>query len=219
MPSDPVGVTLPNPRRVAFELNLRQFLPVLSEANLRLAASMAALLIAPYWAAAAVPPPPMPRWFAEARDNIAKVKAVIGGDWVGRDAPLNPSVELRVGTFGDTAPSFLLVERTSLESYGQFHKLSVLFYSADCHAYEMLSVDKLSEPGAANAGDCRRSFPIESHPDGSLSFQYSDWNNERVQVVVDKVHWRETRDTPGITEKRDIEFVRRAKKADWGSVQ
>jgi hypothetical protein len=139
----------------------------------------------------------MPRWFAEARDNIAKVKAVIGGDWVGRDAPLNPSVELRVGTFGDTAPSFLLVERTSLESYGQFHKLSVLFYSADCHAYEMLSVDKLSEPGAANAGDCRRSFPIESHPDGSLSFQYSDWNNERVQVVVDKVHWRETRDTAG----------------------
>jgi hypothetical protein len=161
----------------------------------------------------------MPRWFADARDNIARVKAVIGGDWVGRDAPLNPSVELRVGTFGDTAPSFLLVERTSFESYGQFHKLSVLFYSADCRAYEMLSVDKLSEPGSIMTGDCSRSFPIEFHPNDSLSFQYTDWNHERVNVLVNKECWRETRDTPRITGKREIQFVRSSKPGTWGSVQ
>jgi hypothetical protein len=192
---------------------------VLRFANLRLAAYIAAFVIAPFWAAAAVPPPPVPHWFSDARDNIAKVKAVMRGDWVGRDAPLNPSVELRVGTFGDMAPSFLLVERTSFESYGQFHKLSVLFYSADCHAYEMLSVDKLSEPAPVNTGDCSRSFPIELRPDGSLSFQYIDWNSERVRVVVEKEHWRETRDTPGTREKREILFVRRPKIGDWGSVQ
>lgn len=188
-------------------------------ANLWLAACSAALLIGPIRPAAAVPPAPMPRWFADARDNIARVKAVIGGDWVGRDAPLNPSVELRVGTFGDTAPSFLLVERTSFESYGQFHKLSVLFYSADCRAYEMLSVDKLSEPGSIMTGDCSRSFPIEFHPNDSLSFQYTDWNHERVNVLVNKECWRETRDTPRITGKREIQFVRSSKPGTWGSVQ
>lgn len=161
----------------------------------------------------------MPRWFADARDNIAKVKAVIGGDWLGRDASLNPPIELRVGTFGDTAPSFLFVERTSFESYGQFHKVSVLFYSAECHAYEMLSLDKLSEPVSINTGDCSRSFPIDFKAGRSVSFQYTDWNSERVQVVVDKDRWRETRDAPGITEKREIEFVRRPEKGHWGSVQ
>ena len=192
---------------------------MLREANLRLAAYLATLVIAPLWPAAAVPPPPVPHWFSDARDNIAKVKAQLGGDWVGRDAPLNPSVELRVGTFGGMAPSFLVVERTSFQSYGQFHKLSVLFYSANCHAYEMLSVDKLSEPAPVHTGECSRSFPIEFKADGSVSFQYTDWNSERVQVVVNKGYWLETRDTPGITEKREIQFVRRAKKGDWGSVQ
>lgn len=161
----------------------------------------------------------MPHWFKEARDNIAKVKAVIGGDWLGRDPPLNPSVELRVGTFGDIAPSFLLVERTSFEPYGQFHKLSVLFYSADCRAYEMLSVDKLSEPWSINTGDCTQSFPIEFHPNGSLSFQYTDWNHERVDVLVDKGRWQETRDTPGITGKRQIQFARTTKPGTWGSLR
>lgn len=198
---------------------MRQYLSVLRKTNLRLAAYMAALAIAPVWPGAAVPPPPMPRWFAETRDNIAKVKAVIGGDWLGEYATLSSSVEMKVGTLGDMAPSFLLVDRTASESYGQFHRLSVLFYSADCQAYEMLSIDKLSEPGSINARDCRRSFPIEWHADGSLSFQYTDWNGERVQVVVDQRHWRETRDIPGITQKREVEFVRRPRKGDWGSVQ
>jgi len=188
-------------------------------ANVRLAVYVIALGVAPVWPAAAIAPPPVPRWFTAARENIAKVKAVIGGDWLGRDAPLNPSVELRVGTFGDTAPSFLLVERTSFESYGRFHKLSVLFYSAACHDYEMLSVDMLSEPPPIYTGDCNRSFPIEFHPNGSLSFQYTDWNHERVNVLVDKQRWRETRDTPGLTQKREIVLVRSSKAATWGNVQ
>lgn len=87
-------------------------------------------VIAPFWPAAAVPPPPVPHWFSDVRDKLAKVKAVIGGDWVGESETLSSSVEPRVGTFGDMVPGFLLVERTSVEPYGQLHKLSVLFYSA-----------------------------------------------------------------------------------------
>ena len=202
---------------MVFEPNLRHQSSVLKEADPRLAVYVAVLLLAP-WPAAAVPPPPVPQWFKEAGDKIALVKPVLGGDWVGEDPPLSPSLELKVGTFGDMAPSFLLVERNSFASYGTFHRLSVLFYSADCHAFEMLSVDRLSEPGPTDTGDCSRSFPIDSRSDGSLSFQYSDWNHERVHVVVDRAHWRETRDAPGITTKREVEFVRLAKTGDWGSV-
>ena len=167
-----------------------------------------------------MPPPPVPRWFTDARDNIAKVKALMEGDWLGQDAPLNPSLELRVGTFGDSAPSFLIMERTAFgPGPYPFHRLSVLFYSTDCQAYEVLSIDKLSEPGTVTTVDCSRSFPIELHRDGSLSFQYTDWNQERVRVSVDKDRWRETRDTPGVTQKREIQLVRSSKPVVWGSVQ
>lgn len=144
----------------------------------------------------------------------------MGGDWVAQAAPLGRSTELRVGTFGDSAPSFLLMERTSLgPGPYPFHRLSVLFYSADCHAYEVLSIDKLSEPGPTTTGDCSGSFPISFHPDGSLSFQYTDWNHERVNVSVDREHLQETRDTPGITGKSEVQFVRSSKAATWGNVQ
>jgi hypothetical protein len=162
----------------------------------------------------------MPLWFKDARDNIAKVKAVIGGDWIGQVSPHLPSVELRVGTFGNLAPDYLLLERTVYQhGLSPFHRLSVLFYSTDCKAFEMLSLDRLSNPDPLTTGDCSRSFPIEIRSDGSLTFSYTDWNSERVSVQVNKASWQETRDAPGLNEKREIELVRAPRPAVGGNVQ
>ena len=162
----------------------------------------------------------MPSWFKNAEDNIAKVKAVMDGDWLSQVPQLSRSVELRVGNFGDPAPNYLLMERTVQEGGPYpFHRLSVLFYSTDCKAFEMLTLDRLSDPGPVTTGDCKRSFSMDFQADGSLSFQYTDWNSERVSVLVNKDRWRETRETPGITDKREIELRRMPKPVAWGIVQ
>ncbi len=193
---------------------------MLSFSKFRAAGSILALLLLPLASASAVPPPPVPQWFKAAGDNIAKVKEVIGGEWVGKDPPLSPSVELSVGAFGSLAPHYLLLDRTQNNAGPySYHTLSALFYSTNCQAFQMLSLDGLSNPGPVSIADCSRSFPIDFHPDGSLSFQYTDWNLELVSVVANKEALTEIRYTPGITDKREIDFVRSLKPAAGTSFQ
>ena len=125
---------------------------------------------------------------------------------------------MRIGTFGDTAPNYLLVERTYEQAGGEFHRLSVLFFSAGCQRYEMLSIDELSHLRAPETNDCARSFPIDFHPDGSLSFQYTDWNSDRVKVSVNNQSWHETRDVPGLPDVRQVELIKSSNPAIWGDV-
>ena len=168
--------------------------------------------------ARAVPPPPMPFWFKDAIDNIVKVKQVIGGSWVSVATSLSAYQVMRIGTFGDTSPNYLLVERTYAQSGHEFHRLSALFFSASCKRYEMLSIDKLADIRPPDTTDCTRSFPIDFHPDGSLSFEYTDWNFDRVNVAVNKSTWHETRDVPGLPDVREVYLTKAARPAVWGDV-
>ena len=169
--------------------------------------------------AVAIAPPPVPRWFKDARDRIASVKRVVGGSWESLDPAKRNLQLLRVGTFGDLAPNFLMFERTYLQFGREFHRLSVLFYSTDCKGYTMLSVDKLSDPNPPSTANCSRSFPIGFHPDGSLSFEYTDWNSDRVLVSVNRDVWREVRFTPGIAGNHEIELKRSTRPITWGDLK
>lgn len=168
--------------------------------------------------ARAVPPPPMPFWFKDAIDNIVEVKQVIGGSWMSVATSLSAYQVMRIGTFGDTSPNYVLVERTYAEGGHEFHRLSALFFSAGCQRYEMLSINKLADIRAPETTDCTRSFPIDFHPDGSLSFEYTDWNSDRVKVSVNKSTWHETRDVPGVPYVREVYLTKAARPAVWGDV-
>ena len=160
----------------------------------------------------------MPPWFKDTILNIAKVKQIVGGAWVSVASSSTAYEIMRIGTFGDTSPNYLLVERTYKEAGQQHNRLSVLFFSPSCHRYEMLSIDKLSDIRTPETANCTRSFPIDFHPDGSLSFEYRDWNSDRVRVSVDKSIWRETRNAPGLPDVRQVELVKASKPAIWGDV-
>ena len=145
---------------------------------------------------------------------------MLGGNWVGEySRPGLRPPEINVGTFGDQAAQYLLVERFSYLGKFTDRRLSAIYYAADCKAFEMLSIDRLGTPEAVTTNDCHRSFPIEFQPDGSIFFQYRDWNREIVSVSVHKDRWDERRDSAGRNDAREIHFIRLTKAAGLALVR
>jgi hypothetical protein len=147
----------------------------------------------------AVPPPPVPTGRIEAANNIATVATVLQGAWRGTEGgPGNHPMELRVGQFGNSA-NYLLIGRIVHIPQGQtgardlqISYLSVLTYSVRCHAFQMISLDRLGNTQHAS-NDCTETFPIARHANGSLDFEYVDASGRRVRVHVKDRGWREAR--------------------------
>ena len=151
-------------------------------------------------AAAAIPPPPLPPGQIEASSNIAKVATVIEGVWRGRNVgPGGFETELRIGHFGNFSTRNILIGRVIHIPAGrtgtndvQVFDLSTLTYSIPCHAFEMISLNRIGDTQKM-LNDCSTTFPINLQPDGSLSFKYVDESRRPVEVVVKNGEWREDR--------------------------
>lgn len=186
---------------------------------------IAAALCCTSTAGLAIPPPPVPPGRIEASVNIANVAGVLEGAWLGRErGPGNHELELRVGHFGDSVTTYILIGRIVHVPQGvtgatdlRISYVSALVYAAACHGFEIVSLDRL---GDARTGGCNNSFPIRLAPDGSVNFEYSDGNSQRVRVAVNNREWRESRTSQVGTQVFDSGFVakRIGGRVEWGDL-
>lgn len=173
--------------------------------------------------AAAVPPPPVPNWQSESSARLADVSQIVDGAWIGKDPAFSGNtVELRIGSFGNSVGTYLLVGRIAHikqvpSGEIRVYNLAALTYLNSCAAFAMISIDRLAEPKTSPA-DCRKTFPVRIHPNGSLSFQYWESPSDRVTVQVNERSWRETRDAPAMRSYRahTIEFAKSPHAVVWG---
>lgn len=196
----------------------------------RLVIGASALVMSgPFWLSSgawAVPPPPVPQGRIASSLNIERVAAILEGVWRGKEnGHENRSLELRVGHFGQPVSSYILIGRIVHIPQGRtgasdlrISYLSALFYSVPCHAFQLISLDRIGE-AHKSLNDCDTAFPIIVNQNGSVSFEYLDPStNEHVRVSVSDREWRERRSLSVRSQSLVSGFVAQkiGGEAEWG---